>query len=210
MKGFAIQGRFVIKNAREVLEDHYVIVEGSRIKDITPTLPDGMAEVLGGPHDIVMPGLINTHTHATMTLFRGFADDLPLMTWLNDYIFPAEARLVDPEFVYTGTKLAAWEMTRSGTTAFCDGYFYEDEVGRAAQEVGIRAWLGEGILQFPSPSLKDPGQTLDHSRRFIAGGWTTTSCAPRSSPTPCTPARPSSSPGPTPLPRSSTWSTRST
>ena len=168
MSLFAVQGGYVIKSAREILRDHFVIVEENRIKDIAPALPEGMAEVLGGPCDIVMPGLINTHTHATMTLFRGFADDLPLMTWLNDFIFPAEAKFVNREFVYLGTMLAAWEMTRSGTTAFCDGYFYEDEVGRAAKEVGIRAWLGEGILQFPSPSLKDPEKTIDHSRRFIS------------------------------------------
>jgi 5-methylthioadenosine/S-adenosylhomocysteine deaminase len=178
MKGFAVQGRYVIKNAREILRDHYVIVEGTRIKAITPTLPEGMTEVLGGAYDIVMPGLINTHTHATMTLFRGFADDLPLMTWLNDYIFPAEAKFVDPEFVYLGTKLAAWEMTRSGTTAFCDGYFYEDEVGKVAHEVGIRAWLGEGILQFPSPSLADPGKTIAHSRRFISRWLNDDLCRP--------------------------------
>jgi len=139
MKVLAVQGGYVIKNAREVLKDHYVIVEGERIREITPTLPQDVSEVLGGPYDIVMPGLINTHTHACMTLFRGFADDLPLMTWLNDYIFPAEAKFVNEEFVYMGTLLAAWEMTRSGTTAFCDGYFFEDQVGKAAKEVGIRA-----------------------------------------------------------------------
>lgn len=168
MKGFAVQGGYVIKGPRDILRDHYVIVEGTRIKEITPVLPEGIDTVLGGPYDIVMPGLINTHTHASMTLFRGFADDLPLMTWLYDYIFPAESTYLDREFVYIGTLLAAWEMTRSGTTAFCDGYFYEDEVGRAAKEVGIRAWLGEGILQFPSPSLSDPNRTIDHSRRFIS------------------------------------------
>jgi 5-methylthioadenosine/S-adenosylhomocysteine deaminase len=170
MKEFAVQGGYVVKGPKDVLRDHYVIVEGARIREITPVLPEGIDTVLGGPDDIVMPGLINTHTHATMTLFRGFADDLPLMTWLYDYIFPAEAKFLDREFVYLGTMLAAWEMTRSGTTAFCDGYFYEDQVGRAAKEVGIRAWLGEGILQFPSPSLSDPNKTIEHSRRFI-GRW---------------------------------------
>ncbi len=167
MKRIAVQGGYVIKTCRDVLRDQYVIVEGSTIKEITPVLPVDIDEVLGGPFDIVMPGLINTHTHASMTLFRGFADDLPLMSWLHDYIFPAEAKFVNREFVYLGTMLAAWEMTRSGTTAFCDGYFYEDQVGKAAREVGIRAWLGEGILQFPSPSLSDPSRTIEHSRRFI-------------------------------------------
>ena len=167
MSRFAIQGGYVIRAPHDVLKDQYVIVEDSLIRDVTPDLPADITEVLGGPHDIVMPGFINTHTHAPMTLFRGMADDLPLMTWLKDYIFPAEARFVDREFVYIGSLLAAWEMTRSGTTSFCDGYFFEDEVGRAAQEVGIRAWIGEGILQFPTPSLADPKRTIDHTRSFV-------------------------------------------
>jgi len=168
MSRFAIQGGYIIKSARDVVTDKYIIVEGSLISEITDVLPRDIVDVLGGPLDIVMPGLINTHTHAPMTLFRGIADDLPLMTWLNDYIFPAEAKFVDKDFVYLGSLLAAWEMTRSGTTAFCDGYFFEDEVGKAAREVGIRAWLGEGILQFPSPSLADPSRTIEHSRAFIS------------------------------------------
>lgn len=167
MSRFAIQGGYVIRAPHDVLKDQYVIVEDSLIRDVTPDLPVDITEVLGGPHDIVMPGFINTHTHAPMTLFRGMADDLPLMTWLKDYIFPAEAKFVDREFVYIGSLLAAWEMTRSGTTSFCDGYFFEDEVGRAAQEVGIRAWIGEGILQFPTPSLADPKRTIDHTRSFV-------------------------------------------
>ncbi|HVN72050.1 MAG TPA: amidohydrolase [Desulfomonilia bacterium] len=167
MGKLAVQGGYVIKSACDVLKDHYVIVEGSKISDIKPDLPEGITEVLGGPHDIVMPGLINTHTHAPMTLFRGMADDLPLMTWLREYILPAEAKHVNREFVYIGSLLAAWEMTRSGTTSFCDGYFYEDEVGKAAKEAGIRAWIGEGILQFPTPSLSDPTRIIEHERSFI-------------------------------------------
>jgi 5-methylthioadenosine/S-adenosylhomocysteine deaminase len=168
MKRFAVQGGYIIKAAHDIVEDRYIIVEDSTIKDITENLPDDIDTVVGGPYDIVMPGLINTHTHAPMTLFRGMADDLPLMTWLQDYIFPAEAKFVDKEFVYIGSLLAAWEMTRSGTTAFCDGYFFEDQVGKAAREIGIRAWLGEGILEFPSPSLKNPERTIEHSREFIS------------------------------------------
>ncbi len=168
MERFAVQGGYIIRSPRDVVKDKYIVVEDSLITAITDTLPEDIRTVLGGPYDIVMPGLINTHTHAPMTLFRGMADDLPLMTWLQDYIFPAEAKYVDKEFVYIGSLLAAWEMTRSGTTAFCDGYFFEDQVGRAAREVGIRAWLGEGILQFPSPSLPNPERTIEHSREFIS------------------------------------------
>ena len=167
MNRFAVQGGYVIKSPHDVIKDHYVIVEAATIREITPDLPEDITQVLGGPYDIVMPGLINTHTHAPMSLFRGMADDLPLITWLKDYIFPAETKFVDREFVYIGSLLSAWEMTKSGTTSFCDGYFFEDEVGRAAREVGIRAWIGEGILQFPTPSLSDPKRTIEHARKFI-------------------------------------------
>lgn len=168
MSKFAVQGAWIIKSPHEVEEHAFVIVEGSTIAGIVPELPDDVEFVLGSPHDIVMPGFINTHTHAAMTMFRGLADDLPLMTWLNDHIFPAEARYVNEDFVYLGSLLAAWEMVRSGTTSFCDGYFFEDQVGEAAREVGIRAWIGEGILQYPTPSNPNPARTIDHTREFIA------------------------------------------
>lgn len=100
---------------------------------------------------IIMPGLVNTHTHAAMTLFRGLADDLPLMDWLNHHIFPAEAKL-DPEKVYRGTLLACAEMIRSGTTCFCDMYLFEDAVAEAAAKAGMRAVVGEVLYDFPSPN----------------------------------------------------------
>ncbi len=100
---------------------------------------------------IIMPGLINTHTHASMTIFRGLADDLPLMTWLNDHIFPAESTL-NPEKVYAGALLACAEMILSGTTCFCDMYLFEDHVARAAKEAGMRAVVGEVLFDFPSPN----------------------------------------------------------
>jgi len=100
---------------------------------------------------IVMPGLINLHTHAAMTLFRGLADDLPLMTWLEEHIFPAEAGL-DAERVYWGALLACAEMIRSGTTCFCDMYLYTEAVARAARDSGMRAVVGEVLYDFPSPN----------------------------------------------------------
>ena len=99
------------------------------------------ARVIDAHGGIVMPGLVNTHTHAAMTCFRGLADDLPLMTWLNDHIFPAEAAL-DAETVYAGARLACAEMLLSGTTTFCDMYLFEDAVARAARETGMRAVVG--------------------------------------------------------------------
>ena len=99
---------------------------------------------------IIMPGLVNTHTHAAMTCFRGLADDLPLMTWLNDHIFPAEAAL-DRAKVAAGTTLACAEMILSGTTCFCDMYLFEDAVAEAARRAGMRAVVGEVLFDFPSP-----------------------------------------------------------
>jgi len=98
---------------------------------------------------LILPGLINGHTHAAMTLFRGLADDLPLMDWLNNYIFPAEGKM-DADFVRVGTLLACAEMIMSGTTTFCDMYLFEEEVARAAKEAGMRCLVGEVLYDFPS------------------------------------------------------------
>ncbi|MEA3467786.1 MAG: amidohydrolase [Thermodesulfobacteriota bacterium] len=101
-------------------------------------------------HGLIMPGLINTHTHAAMACFRGLADDLPLMTWLEKHIFPVEARWT-PEMVYHATQLSIAEMIKSGTTSFCDMYLFSKEVARATEESGMRAWIGEVLYDFPSP-----------------------------------------------------------
>ncbi|MGH9366865.1 MAG: amidohydrolase family protein, partial [Thermoanaerobaculia bacterium] len=116
---------------------------------------------------IVMPGLINTHTHAAMTLLRGLADDLPLDRWLRDKIFPAEAKNVSPGFVYDGTLLAALEMIRGGTTAFADMYYFEEDAARAVEKAGLRAVLGETWLDFPVPAHKDLPETLAFMDGFL-------------------------------------------
>ena len=100
---------------------------------------------------LILPGLINGHTHAAMTLFRGLADDLPLMDWLNNYIFPVEGKM-DDDFVRVGSLLACAEMIMSGTTTFCDMYLFEEEVARAAKEAGMRCLVGEVLYDFPSPN----------------------------------------------------------
>jgi 5-methylthioadenosine/S-adenosylhomocysteine deaminase len=104
-----------------------------------------------------------------MILFRGLADDLPLATWLNDYIFNAEGRWLNPENVYTATLLSCAEMVLSGTTTFCDGYFFEDAVAAAVQEFGMRAILGQGIVDFPAPGVPDPEKNIAEAERFIQG-----------------------------------------
>ena len=116
---------------------------------------------------VVMPGLINTHTHAPMVLYRGLADDLALMDWLQKYIFPAEARTVTPAFVRAGTRLAALEMIRSGTTTYADMYYFEEEIGRVTKAAGLRGVLGQTIIRFPVPDAKTPEEGLSRTERFI-------------------------------------------
>ncbi|MBN1626354.1 MAG: amidohydrolase [Deltaproteobacteria bacterium] len=107
-------------------------------------------KIIDAQDGIILPGLINGHTHAAMTLFRGLADDLPLMEWLNNHIFPAESR-INSDFVFTGTLLACAEMILSGTTTFCDMYLFEDEAARACKAAGMRSLMGEVLYDFSSP-----------------------------------------------------------
>jgi len=116
---------------------------------------------------IIMPGLVNTHTHAAMTCFRGIADDLPLMTWLNEHIFPAESKL-DHQKVHLGTLLAGLEMIMSGTTTFCDMYLFEDAVAQAARQAGIRAVVGEVLYDFDSPNYGTIEQGFAYTEDLIA------------------------------------------
>lgn len=152
-----LTGRYLLPGSRqsELLEHHGIAIAGDTITSIGPakTLKkdNPQAEVLHSEHGLIMPGLVNTHTHAAMTCFRGIADDLPLMTWLEEHIFPIERRLT-PEIVYQSTLLSIAEMIKSGTTSFCDMYLFAKDVARAAAESGMRAWIGEVLYDFPSPS----------------------------------------------------------
>jgi 5-methylthioadenosine/S-adenosylhomocysteine deaminase len=116
---------------------------------------------------LVLPGLINGHTHVPMTLFRGLADDVPLQVWLEKYIFPAEARNVTEDFVTWGTRLALLEMVRGGTTTFADMYYFEDAIAREAKSAGVRAVVGETILDFPAPDNKTLDQMLVYTENFL-------------------------------------------
>jgi 5-methylthioadenosine/S-adenosylhomocysteine deaminase len=117
--------------------------------------------------DVILPGLVNTHTHAAMVMFRGLADDLALMDWLQRYIFPAEAKTVSPEMVRIGTRLALLEMIRSGTTTFADMYYFEEEVARVTRVAGLRGVLGQTIIGFPVPDAKTPAEGLSRAEAFI-------------------------------------------
>ena len=115
---------------------------------------------------LILPGLINAHTHAAMTLFRGLADDLPLMEWLNNYIFPVESKM-DGDFVYWGTMLACAEMIMSGTTTFCDMYLFEEKVAQAAKEAGMRCLVGEVLYDFPSPNYGPIEKGFEYTKSLI-------------------------------------------
>jgi 5-methylthioadenosine/S-adenosylhomocysteine deaminase len=116
---------------------------------------------------IVLPGLVNTHTHAAMTLLRGLADDLTLDKWLTEHIFPAEGKNVSPKFVYDGTLLAALEMVEGGTTTFADMYYFESDAARAVDKAGLRAVLGETFIDFPVPDHKDLPATLAFMADYV-------------------------------------------
>jgi 5-methylthioadenosine/S-adenosylhomocysteine deaminase len=142
-----------------VLEDHCLAILDGRIHDILPSdrgrRQYAAAQTLELPGQALIPGLINAHTHAAMSLLRGLADDLPLMTWLNEHIWPAEGRWVNEEFVYDGSRLAIAEMLSGGTTCFNDMYFFPDVAARAADAAGIRAMVGLIALDFPSAWAAD-------------------------------------------------------
>jgi len=146
--------------ARRVIEDGAVAVRGDAIVAVGPR-----AEVEGrfraarrvdARGRLVLPGLINGHTHAAMTLLRGLANDLTLEDWLRTRIFPAEARNVTEDFVVWGTRLAALEMIRGGTTTFADMYYFEDAVARETKAAGLRGVLGETLIDFSVPDSKTP------------------------------------------------------
>jgi 5-methylthioadenosine/S-adenosylhomocysteine deaminase len=124
-------------------------------------------ETIDARGDIVMPGLINAHTHLPMALFRGLADDLPLMTWLDDHVFPAEARYINPASVALGARLACAEMLLGGITTCCDGYFLSAHFAETVVQTGLRSVLGQGVIDFPAPGVPDPTQNVAVAKAFV-------------------------------------------
>ena len=155
----------------DIIDNGIICVKNSKIVKVEETkentrLPKAIQKIdaRGG---LIIPGLVNTHTHLPMSLFRGLADDLPLMTWLNDHIFPAEASRINPGSVKHGTLLSCAELLLSGTTTCCDGYFYENEVAEAVRSTGLRAVLGQGVIDFPAPGVPDPENNISHAEDFV-------------------------------------------
>ncbi len=155
----------------ELIEKGFISIKDGAITALAPMAELAVTHeaetVIDATGCLAMPGLINTHTHAPMTLFRGMADDLPLMTWLNEHIFPAEAKSVNREMVYWCSKLAATEMILSGTTTAADGYFLEDSVAQAFIDCSIRSVVAQGVIDFPAPGVPDPAENVACASQFI-------------------------------------------
>ncbi len=154
----------VHKNAAVAIDDGLILAVGSA-EDIRANYSAG--ETLDGKNQVVMPGLINGHSHAAMTLLRGLADDLALMDWLTNYIFPAEVQFVDAEFVRIGTELACWEMIRGGTTTFIDMYYYPDTIAEVVDRCGMRAQISATVIDQRSPDAESASDSIEKGIGFI-------------------------------------------
>jgi len=156
--------RQVIENGAIGITNGKIDILGTRNIVVKNTRPKRTINAAG---KVIIPGLINTHTHIPMTLFRGISDDLDLNDWLTKFIFPAEARNVDEKFVRAGTRLGLAEMIRGGTTTYCDMYYFEDAIAEETKKAGVRGVLGETIIKFPVSDNKTPEAALAYTEKFI-------------------------------------------
>ena len=154
-----------------VIEDGAVAIEGERIAAVGKRVDlEGRshgAKTIAAGGTLVLPGMINGHAHAAMSLFRGVAEDHSLNNWLQRYIFPAEARNVTEDFVLWGSRLGVLEMLRGGITTYADMYYFEDVVARVTKEAGMRGVLGQTVIDFPAPDNKTPDAALAYAQKYI-------------------------------------------
>jgi 5-methylthioadenosine/S-adenosylhomocysteine deaminase len=168
-----VTARYVVTmdSTQRVIEDGAIAVSGDTIIAVGPRADletkYSATRRISAPQGLVMPGLINGHTHAAMTLFRGIKDDVTLQDWLTNYIFPAEAKNVTEDFVTWGTRLGVLEMLRGGTTTYTDMYYFEDAVARETKAAGMRGVLGETFIDFPAPDNKTRDEALAYSEKFL-------------------------------------------
>lgn len=158
------KGETLIEQGALAINDGTIIARG-RTEEICSTY--SAKQTIAEEHGLIMPGLVNTHTHAAMSCFRGLADDLPLMQWLQEYIFPVEATL-SGNMVYSATLLSLCEMIKSGTTSFCDMYLFAADVCRAVEQSGMRAWVGEVLYDFPSPNYGELANGFAYTEDLLA------------------------------------------
>ena len=170
---YIIKGDYVLPmdKGQTLIRDGAVAIQGNKIAD-TGSFDDiskkySSDKIIDGKNRAVLPGLINTHTHAAMVYFRGMADDLPLKEWLEEHIWPAENKWLSPEFVSDATELACLEMLKAGITTYNDMYFFEDASSIAAKKIGMRAVLGAGIVDFPTIAGNSADEYLSKAERFI-------------------------------------------
>ncbi len=158
-------------DGRRVIEDGAVAIKGDKIvavgKRSEIVRKYRAKQTINAAGKAVVPGLINTHTHVPMALFRGIADDMDLQEWLTKFIFPAEAKNVNEAFVRAGTRLGLAEMIKGGTTTYCDMYYFEDAIADETKRAGMRGVLGETILDFPAPDNKTWEAGISYTERFI-------------------------------------------
>jgi 5-methylthioadenosine/S-adenosylhomocysteine deaminase len=168
-----VRGDYIVtmNAAQDIIEDGAVAIDEGVILAVGTAVDIesryDAREVLDGANRVVMPGLVNGHSHAAMTLLRGVADDLALMDWLQNYIFPAEVEFVDPEFVRIGTELACWEMIRGGTTTFVDMYYYPDTIAEVVERCGMRALISATVIDQRSPDAESADDSLAKGNGFI-------------------------------------------
>ena len=167
-----VGGTIVTMNAeREVIENGAIGITNGKIEIMGTRRVVAMNVIakrtINATGKVVIPGLINTHTHIPMTLFRGIADDMDLQEWLTKFIFPAEAKNVDEQFVRAGTRLGLAEMIRGGTTTYCDMYYFEDAIADETKKAGVRGVLGETVIDFPAPDNKTWDAGLAYTEKFI-------------------------------------------
>ncbi len=159
-----------VNPAFEIIQNGWIGISADRITalgSMAQTRQPQAGEVIDAEGCILLPGLINAHTHLPMSLFRGLSDDLPLIHWLEDHIFPAESAFITPETVRPSTLLSCAEMLLSGTTTCCDGYFLESDVARAVRDCGMRAVLGQGVIDHPAPGVLDPSKNIETAQAFL-------------------------------------------
>ncbi|HEV1994449.1 MAG TPA: amidohydrolase [Candidatus Acidoferrum sp.] len=161
-------------SSHRVFENGIVVVQGDMIVAVEPSAPAAIdkymytaKKIVDAKGKLVLPGFINGHTHVPMTLLRGLKDDVTLEEWLTKFIFPAEAKNVNEEFVRWGTRLAAAEQIRGGITTFADMYYFEDAIAEETKAAGMRGVLGETILDFPAPDNKNSAAMLEYTERFL-------------------------------------------
>lgn len=168
-----VQGDYVVtmNSENEIITHGAVVIDAGRIIEVGKAVDVqqhyNAKATITGEQRVVMPGLINGHSHAAMTLLRGIADDLPLYQWLNDYIFPAEVAFADPEFVRVGTQLACWEMTRGGTTTFVDMYYHSAVIAEVVNDCGMRALVSATVIDQKSPDSEGAADSLKNARAFV-------------------------------------------